>query len=140
MVLLSSRAGVPVCKRPSWKPAARNEADRPIAGASSIRPAGKRFIPEMALVPKVHYRSKYAPMCISPDRNVPVQMTTCEHGITSPVSMVSPLVMRFHWCAGYSPSRTPVTVPQTERVALDEAIWWSKTRSDTLSARTSRLG
>ena len=76
MVFLSTRAGVPVCKRPSWKPAARNEADRPIAGASLIRPAGKRFIPEIALVPKVYYRSKRAPICISPDRNVPVHMTT----------------------------------------------------------------
>lgn len=41
----SRRAGVPVCSRPSLKPAERREAERPTDGASLILPAGIRLRP-----------------------------------------------------------------------------------------------
>lgn len=47
MLCLSSLAGVPVCRRPSLNPAALRDADRPIDGASPMRPAGIRRIPSM---------------------------------------------------------------------------------------------
>ena len=46
MVLSSSRAGVPVCSRPSLKPAALRDAESPIDEGSPSRPAGKRFMPK----------------------------------------------------------------------------------------------
>ena len=45
MVAPSSRAGVPVCKRPSWKPAFFKDADKPIEGSSLSLPAGNFLIP-----------------------------------------------------------------------------------------------
>lgn len=45
MVRLYSRAGVPVWRRPSLKPADRKEADKPDEGDSSMRPAGNRLRP-----------------------------------------------------------------------------------------------
>jgi hypothetical protein len=45
IVFPSSRAGVPVCSRPSLKPAAFRDAESPTEGASPRRPAGKRFMP-----------------------------------------------------------------------------------------------
>ena len=45
MVLPSSRAGVPVLRRPRVKPARSKDFDRPSAEASPIRPAGQFFSP-----------------------------------------------------------------------------------------------
>jgi hypothetical protein len=45
MVVPSSLAGVPVCSLRSWNPAARNDVDNPVDGASFNRPAGKRLRP-----------------------------------------------------------------------------------------------
>jgi hypothetical protein len=44
-VRASSLAGVPVCNLPSLKPALARDSERPRAGESPIRPAGKRFMP-----------------------------------------------------------------------------------------------
>ena len=46
IVLPSSRAGVPVCKRPNLNPADFKDKDNPIAGLSPSLPAGKRFNPK----------------------------------------------------------------------------------------------
>ena len=43
--LAARRAGVPVCNRPSLKPAFRNDSDKPTEGASFILPAGIRRDP-----------------------------------------------------------------------------------------------
>ena len=86
MVFLSSRAGVPVCRRPSAKPAEARDAESPVEGASPILPAGKRLRPTKNLVRLEKGRLWDAPTCISPDRNVPVHITTCEQSITSPES------------------------------------------------------
>jgi len=60
MLCLSSLAGVPVCKRPSLNPAALRDAERPVEGASPIRPAGIRRIPTVELITEV-YRVKDNP-------------------------------------------------------------------------------
>lgn len=69
---LTSLGGVPVFNLPSLKPARLSDEERPSGGegASLRRPAGKDF----------------SPMWISPERKVPVQITTEEQGIISPVS------------------------------------------------------
>lgn len=70
---LTSLGGVPVFNLPSLKPARLRDEERPSGGegASFWRPAGKDL----------------SPMWISPERNVPVQITTEEQGIISPVSV-----------------------------------------------------
>ena len=45
IVLPSSRAGVPVCKRPSLNPAFFKDTDSPVEGLSPSLPAGNRFMP-----------------------------------------------------------------------------------------------
>lgn len=87
IVLPSSRAGVPVCKRPSLNPAFFNEAESPVEGLSPSLPAGKRFIPKarIRILQLINERIG-VPIWISPDRNVPVQMTTWEQDTTSPDS------------------------------------------------------
>ena len=45
-VRASSLAGVPVCNLPSLKPALARDSERPRAGESPIRPAGKRLMPK----------------------------------------------------------------------------------------------
>jgi hypothetical protein len=45
-VRASSLAGVPVCNLPSLKPVLARDSERPRAGESPIRPAGKRFMPK----------------------------------------------------------------------------------------------
>ena len=46
IVLPSSRAGVPVCNRPSLNPAVFKDADNPVEGLSPSLPAGNRFMPK----------------------------------------------------------------------------------------------
>ena len=46
IVLPSSRAGVPVCKRPNLNPAFFKDAVNPVEGLSPSLPAGNRFIPK----------------------------------------------------------------------------------------------
>ena len=76
MVVPSSRGGVPVFSRPSAKPIRSNAADRPSAGASSIRPAGQ-------------LRS---PRWIRPRRKVPVVITTAPAANSRPSASRMPVI------------------------------------------------
>ena len=105
-VRASMRGGVPVLRRPSWKPARASASlsptvlgSSPVCGRGSMRPAGRRTLP---------WRIVAA-------RNVPVHSTTWRQGITSPEPAVS---------ACYVRSVTPCTL-----------AWWPSAPAPYASAR-----
>jgi hypothetical protein len=80
-------------------------------------------------------------MCISPPRKVPVQITTAEQDIVSPVSLMTVgSVSQFSPQDGDLPNRTPVTLPHRFSVLELQGGSWLKRRSNTIPVFTSKLG
>lgn len=140
MLSLSSRAGVPVCNRPSWKPALRREPERPTEGASSMRPAGKRFMPadNSSTIDRDGYIT-YAG-CLT-NVYLSAKEGTSAYDDLGALDDFPGVYARLRTCAPlqhrmYVPSFTPSTFPQLPEGPSGE---WLMTRSNTLAARMSRL-
>ena len=78
-----NRGWVPVFKRPSSNPAARNDCDNFVEGFSPTLPAGRLS----------------SPICIRPFKKVPVVMTMESHWNSSPLAVRIPLTS---FCSGRS--------------------------------------
>jgi hypothetical protein len=76
--LLSTRAGVPVCSRPSLEPARASDPESPVDGSSPIRQAGKQFIPGKAVLRKSK-RAKIASTAKYTDMNFSREKGTCAY-------------------------------------------------------------
>src|SRR6266550_4818600 len=134
MVFLSSRAGVPVCRRPREKPAEARDAESPVEGASPMRPAGKRLSPEKssARPEKRYLRRTY--------------MYFTRQKCSSAYNDLRAIYNFARVCADQLlfkkrrelglPSLTPITFPH-RLLSSSASLEWSKTRSKTLPALMS---